>query len=85
MPMGDRWGSVDDERRVNKIGGGDDMFRTSLFAELFSSRLLQPYPGATAVLVDELDARQLKCPSVHIDRLRPHAKPVAVLTLTDIL
>jgi len=30
------------------------------------------YSGATAVLVDEFGARQLKCPSEHNDRLRPH-------------
>ena len=35
------------------------------------------YTGATIVLVAELDAGQLKCPSSHIDRLRLHAKPVS--------
>jgi hypothetical protein len=32
----------------------------------------KPYSGATAILVDEFDARQLKCPPEHNDRLRPH-------------
>ena len=43
----------------------------------FFPGLSKPNTGAAAVLVDELDARQLKCPSEHSDRLRPHAKPVS--------
>jgi hypothetical protein len=34
------------------------------------------FEATTPVLFDELDADQLKRPSEHSDRLRPHAKPV---------
>jgi hypothetical protein len=44
---------------------------------LFFSRLSKSYTKATAVLVDELDAGKLKCPSERSDRLRPYAKPVS--------
>jgi len=49
---------------------------TELFTRFFSRRFSKPHTGAAAVLVDELDARQLKYPSEQ-RRLRPHAKPAS--------
>jgi hypothetical protein len=40
-------------------------------------RLSKPHSGATAVLVDELDARQIEGRSEHGNRLRLRAKPVS--------
>jgi hypothetical protein len=51
--------------------------RIALFVRAFFPGLSKPNTGTAAVLVDELDAGQLKYPSEHSDRLRPHAKPVS--------
>ena len=48
---------------------------------LFLRAFAKADAGPAAVLVDELDAGQLKCPSEHSDRLRPHAKPVRSATM----
>jgi hypothetical protein len=55
---------------MNSMPGEDDSSSPYLFSTLI-------FCGHGLFLIDELDAGQLKYPSEHSDRLRPHAKPVS--------
>ena len=53
------------------------MRRIHSFPRVIFCGLSKAHAEAATVLIDKLDAGQLKYPSERSDRLRPHAKPVS--------